>query len=1121
MTTINDAYINALLADACYVDDLLPGMTGTALASQVSGRMTADVAAYIGANFTVVQQVGGLASSFDATVWRGNAGTPYADQIYVSMRGTQEAGDFVADGDLAQNGLAHQQLADMVNWWLRETTAPVTDGDTRGYAPQIIVTGSGDFALGAPAFGTGRLIGIGAVTSVDGHSLGGYLASAFVRLFGASWPLVSISTFNSAGFSRPATTKIEIGFNQIAALIGPTLGLGAFSSNQNNYFALNGINVTTNTWNPIGFQQCGMRIGLFQEDAAPQGINNHYMYKLTDLLALGNALFQLDSSLEFGRLSAIAMAGSNQMAASYEGVLDAVRRLLIGPNATPTPVGDSNGSSNAGPQPQSRIDYQANIKGLTDSSLFKSLAGKVTVQLATNSDLASQAKTDFSAFLSLQTLSPVFLKTDTTGQAILKQANEALAQQWEADQLLTPVQKSAGLSNFSDAYLMDRQAMLQGMIAINRTDASYATALPGKVLANYTYTDIATGQTISFKGTASNAYGQQPQKVIFGGDGNDPLDGSDAIAAGLGDRLYGGGGNDTIDGKSGDDYLEGDSGDDTLIGGAGNDRLLGGAGNDTYKFSGTFDRDTVTDADGTGVLKLDDNTLVGGKANGVANTWFAKLESGQIVFYQVIDSSRSSTTKQLLITKQGDSADSITINNFDLSQALSANGYLGIKLDPSPKLDLGSGIGANPWKDIDAQAPTDKTLNLTGSGMFTLYLNQAAKAGQTFVLKLAGLVQDGIKAVLGDEVVDADGATITLAEGQTQVSFALIRTGSSATPDTGQLSATYQDGDQTATSNTWNLTVPAAPTPTNVITGDTAASAPIVTDNIAGTEGADLIQGLTGSDLLLGLAGNDSLEGGLGNDILMGGLGADSLNGGDGDDMILGSSTGSFIGTPGSSTDPIVIAQGDHWLWTANGTDADGFRIGFLTGNVTRDEQAGDAANVIDGGAGNDVVFAGTGDDLVHGGDGADDIEGMGGADVLLGDAGNDRIYGDAQATYTTLIDYTAADQHGSDFIDGGDGNDILLGQGGDDAVYGGAGNDKIWGDDRDPLKTPNAVNGNDYLDGEDGDDTIVGGGKDDTLYGGAGNRRRQCGSASHRRRRRFCPDRRSGREMRFEGETR
>ena len=105
MTTINDAYTNALLADSSYVSDLKQGMTGTALKDILSSRMTPALAKYIGDNFTVVTQVGGLDSSFDATVWKDASG-----KRYVSMRGTQQGTDFVVDGDLAFTGNARAQV---------------------------------------------------------------------------------------------------------------------------------------------------------------------------------------------------------------------------------------------------------------------------------------------------------------------------------------------------------------------------------------------------------------------------------------------------------------------------------------------------------------------------------------------------------------------------------------------------------------------------------------------------------------------------------------------------------------------------------------------------------------------------------------------------------------------------------------------------------------------------------------------------------------------------------------------------------------------------------------------------------------------------------------------------
>ena len=119
MTTIEQTYINALLADATYVENLVDGAPADRLALALSPRMTPTLAKFIGDNFVVASHVefGDVyASGFDATVWRGRADTPYAGKIYVSMQGTMGLQDFLTDAQLAISGNAGQQIIDMVNW---------------------------------------------------------------------------------------------------------------------------------------------------------------------------------------------------------------------------------------------------------------------------------------------------------------------------------------------------------------------------------------------------------------------------------------------------------------------------------------------------------------------------------------------------------------------------------------------------------------------------------------------------------------------------------------------------------------------------------------------------------------------------------------------------------------------------------------------------------------------------------------------------------------------------------------------------------------------------------------------------------------------------------------------
>ena len=248
--TINDTFVNALLADASYVDNLAAGFTDVDLRNALSSRMTPTLATFLGANFTVVTAINTpddviRGAGFDGVVWRGNAGTPYAGKLYASMRGTEGIADFVTDGNLALFGDAAQQTADMINWWLRETTPP---GQTAAQIEWRLATGSFFSAARAPGTGHITAADLAGGVVVNGHSLGGYLASAFTRLLGTQANVTQTSTFNSAGLA-PGSEAV---FSALQALIGPALGRPAFpgsgDTSQLNYFAQHGLNFTTNTF---------------------------------------------------------------------------------------------------------------------------------------------------------------------------------------------------------------------------------------------------------------------------------------------------------------------------------------------------------------------------------------------------------------------------------------------------------------------------------------------------------------------------------------------------------------------------------------------------------------------------------------------------------------------------------------------------------------------------------------------------------------------------------------------------------------------------------------------------------------------------------------------------------
>ena len=362
MRTLENAFANALLADATYAlkNSSLDGLTGSFLANDLDlkGRMTPELAKYLGDHYTVVNHIETgdvLGSGFDATVWRENS----TGKLTVSMQGTSGLQDFLRDADLAVTGNARSQIVDMVNWWFKITTpvgqnarqialTPVYDNST----PPIELGTQYTAALDVP--GTGLISAsnlIGGI-EVNGHSLGGYLASAFTRLFGNQANVAHTSTFNSAGFA-PGSEPV---FTNLQNLIGVSYGLGRFpsQSQQTNYFAKHGLNVTTNSF---WFSQQGQRIELFNEASTAQ-LPNHFMYRLTDTLALGNAMSQLDTSVDTARMNLILSASSNRTEASVEYVFDALLRALKGPAIFRTTVGDASDSATT------RLDYHAALSAL-------------------------------------------------------------------------------------------------------------------------------------------------------------------------------------------------------------------------------------------------------------------------------------------------------------------------------------------------------------------------------------------------------------------------------------------------------------------------------------------------------------------------------------------------------------------------------------------------------------------------------------------------------------------------------------------------------------------------------------------------------------------------------------
>jgi trimeric autotransporter adhesin len=790
MKPIESAYLNALLADASYAVN--PALTLGDQKTALEKRMTVTQAKFIADNFEIVNSVetlgGPLGSTgFDATVWRGKTGSNYAGQVYVSTRGTQGMQDNLDDISLALRGIPHQQVADMVNWWLKNTASPSATNVKQIKVKSITdpITGLPIFAytfeLDAPTTGTGLIPNVSTVTSVNGHSLGGYLATAFTRIFGKSADVQSVNTFNSAGFANVASINIDLEYKNIANLIGADAGLpsfGAVASLQTNFFGENGIELTTNSLADFrlpGFNQYGKRQELYQEAGLTGGlvapIANHFMYKLTDLLALGFALEKLDPTINITKLNEFIKAGSDDMAASYEGVLDALRKVLGGPGITTLTPGDVSASE------EPRPTYHATLAELQINPIFTQLTGKLKIELAKR-NLGDLARTDFGALIALKDLSPVYISGSTPD------AKSLLTEIWQisraSDYAAWQLDKTSPTpSTFTDSWIKDRASLLQAISVRNTNDVTngliYDASAPGDRALAFQWTEPRPGElnpslsTLFYQrqgGTVS-----KEQAIIFGDDKANTINGTGNA---LGDRLYGGSGADTLDGKAGADYLEGGADDDTLIGGEGNDSLMGGKGVDIYKFEASFGQDTITDSDGKGLLQINGQTLQGTFIGRGPLGYGLKLADGSGAGISIYDDASSSTGKTAILKFSSNLTNAITIKNFDETAARGSQGYLGIKLDPTQRVALIQGnaqtLGAvtpngNVWSDTNFTSAQlqgkSSQLKEGNSKTFTVNLALAAKAGDTLKLNVTGAVASDVKAIIDDDAVAAGKENIS------------------------------------------------------------------------------------------------------------------------------------------------------------------------------------------------------------------------------------------------------------------------------------------------------------------------------------------------------------------------
>jgi Ca2+-binding RTX toxin-like protein len=720
--------------------------------------------------------------------------------------------------------------------------------------------------------GTGAaLLQAGDKIDVTGHSLGGHLALLFARMFPQYTD--QVVTLNAPTFFANGDAFLtSIGFPP---------GSGA---------NITRLEADGDAVHLIGNVDPGYAIAIAQEtfpDLADKVIGNHSSVNGVDSLNLTALIAKLDPTLINSpmQISDFIRKASNDYKNTYEKTLDALRHMILGGSVADTIISTDSSDTN-------RSSLYDSMDALQNSAIFQSLIGHVTLTATPTS--SSEARTDFSAFLSLFYLTPFTLKTNNAeANNLLLATHQALGDKWTDDYNLNSEDLQNGKANFSDMWLADRAAMLSWVNFANKDDIQTSAGqhalnngIPNALVdatQRYYFKDITSQTEIYLSGS------QDRRKFIFGSNADDA--GDAAINGGdLSDHLYGMGGNDTINGGDGNDYIEGNAGQNTLKGEAGNDVLLGGTdvdildggdgndqlkggdGVDVYQFKGDYGTDIITDSDGQGMI------LMGGDANSGGTP----LTSGTFKLENIYKDDRTG----YIITKV-DGGTKVIISKENDPNRIIINGWSEAK---NLGLDLTGSMPAAPQATL--------------SGDFKKLIND-----------------NGTPSDKTDDYYELDS-------------------NGNYKKDTSQ-----GDGNE-----------------------------PSALDLITGTAGNDVIKGLGGSDALSGKGGDDYIDGGTEGDVLQGGMGADTLMGGTGSDLIYGSSNGTTIKPTDAEhtppTNPYANAQGSGFNWTSgyNGGDvfSNGTPSGYLSNIIDRDRQAGDAGNLIDGGAGDDLIAAGTGADYVH-----------------------------------------------------------------------------------------------------------------------------------------------------------
>lgn len=725
--------------------------------------------------------------------------------------------------------------------------------------------------------------------------------------------------------------------------------------------------------------------------------DTHSLVLLVDSLSLMSALEAIDPNLTPETAREIYAAMSNAKADSaigtqgsaegdsLERMLDAARKIVLGPSAEPTLENyEDTLVGNTWHSAALREPFHARLQELTGA--IASVPGPLTLSSLANMSAAemttrAQAAGGLAYRYALGSLNPFAILGPDAVYALHNATGEF--------DIYSPAASTR--SGMTREYVADRADFLAWKNIANTTNVGRLPGAPGP--DNWRFIDQTQKYKLTVVGQVLGSDSTAPSHLA-----NFGTERADAIMGGTEtDRLYGSAGTDLMRGGAAGDYLE------------------GGNGTDIYEYAasttlGLIDRndgnDTIRDVDGKGVLRYTYTPSLGSARSTIITDASVKVNDttwqssdGKITYTKAPNAEGAT---DLVVTFNGDAGGSMTLKDF-------RDGDFGIRLHAPQTREYAGASGTISGTDLND--------SLSGTPIAEILL---ALAGADIVR--AGAGDDSVLGGDGDDALygDADHDRLYGDAGRDS-----LYGGSGNDELYGGANADILEGEDGAD-------LLAGGSSGDVVVGGAGADevhaedvVPLATALALGETEAPT--GLRG-EWVDGGEGEDTVVGGAGNDQVMGGGGADVLVGGAGDDNLVGDMERTLVHVDNWMVTRQVVVSGNSTNYQL-----------VYNADAQAAESAYGADDVIYGGAGSDWIFAGTGDDFTDGGTGDDVVFGEAGADVLIGGAGNDVLIGDNPGVVDT------ADE-GGDVLDGGAGDDQLHGNGGDDILFGGPGNDTLVG---------------------------------------------------------------------------